>query len=807
METLLQDVRYSLRNLLKSPLFTAVALLTLALGVGANTAIFSVVNAVLLRALPYEQPDRLVVVGQREYASAPPANFFDWKRQNHVFENMGAAEAWTPNLTSVDIPEQVVGLHVTSDIFPVLGVKPLLGRAFVPAEDREGGDHELVVSYGFWQRHFSGERNVLGKTVSLNGASYTIIGVMPKGFRFAPFWVTKAEIWSPLPLNANDRLRNSLRVFARLRPGVSLQQARAEMATIAANLEVQFPGSNKDVGVISLKERVVGDIRPALLVLLGAVGFVLLIACANVAHMLLARASARQREIAVRAALGASRARIIRQFLTESALLAFSGGVIGILIAVWGLRFLLASAPAELTRFGTIQIDSTVLLFALAVTMLTGFAFGLAPALQSSAMNLVEALKEGARGMSDSGRRGRMRSLLVASEFGLAVVLLAGAGLMIRSFVALESVDPGFNPRHLLTMVVSVAGAKDANADRSVFYSQMLERIRALPGVTSASAINHLPLAGDVWGIPFFIEGRAEPEPGEEPHGAYRVILPQYFRTMNVAMLEGREFSDADNDRSPKVAIVNQYLANHYWPGESAIGKRISVGMGGPKEWLTVVGVVSNVVRHEWTDQPDSEYYVPLLQSPLYLNSKSGGGFSSYITAVVRTGADAAGMTSAVESAIRSLDRTVTLSEIETMEDVVADTNAQPRFYLYLLAAFAGVALVLAAVGIYGVMSHSVSRRTHEMAVRMALGAQPGAVMRMVVGESMLLAVVGGTAGVAGALALTPLMKTLLYGVRASDPATFAAVAGLLGLVALLASYIPARRATKVDPMVALRYE
>jgi putative ABC transport system permease protein len=806
METLLQDLCYSLRNLRNSPVFTTVALLTLALGIGANTAIFSVVNAVLLRALPYAQPDRLVVVGQREYASAPPANFFDWKRQNRVFENMGAAEAWTPNLTSIDTPEQVVGLHVTSDIFPVLGVKPLLGRTFVPAEDREGSDHELVVSYGFWQRNFSGERDVLGKTVSLNGAPYTIVGVMPKGFRFAPFWVTKAEIWSPLPLNANDRLRNSLRIFARLKPGVSLQQARAEMATIAANLEAQFPGSNKDVGVISLKERVVGDIRPALLVLLGAVGFVLLISCANVAHMLLARASARQREIAVRAALGASRVRIIRQFLTESVLLAFSGGVIGVLVAVWGLRFLLASAPAELTRFGTIQIDSNVLLFALAVTIVTGLAFGLAPALQSSAINLAETLKEGARGMSESGRRGRVRSLLVASEFALAVVLLAGAGLMIRTFAALESIDPGFNPRHLLTMVVSVAGAKDANSDRSVFYSQMLERIRALPGVTSASAINHLPLAGDIWGIPFFIEGRAEPKPGEEPHGAYRVILPQYFRTMNIAMVEGRDFSDADNDRSPKVVVVNQYMANHYWPGETAIGKRISIGMGGPKEWFTVVGVISNVVRHEWTDPPDSEYYVPLRQSPWYLNSQSGG-FASYITVVVRTATDAAMETSAVENAVRSLDKTVTLSEIETMEDVVADTNAQPRFYLYLLAAFAGVALVLAAVGIYGVMSHSVSRRTHEMAVRMALGAQPGEVMRMVVGESMLLAVVGGIAGVAGALALMPLMKTLLYGVRASDPITFAAVAGVLGVVGLLASYVPARRATKVDPMVALRYE
>ena len=805
METLYQDLRYSLRNLAKTPAFTAVALITLALGIGANTAIFSVVNAVLLRALPYTEPDRLVVIGQSGYTSAPPANFFDWKRENHVFENMGAAESWTPNLTGVDKPEQVVGLHVTSDIFPVLGVKPLLGRVFVPADDRAGADHQLVISYGFWQRHFPGS-DPTGKTVGLNGISYTVVGVMPKGFRFAPYWITAAEIWSPLPLNLNDRIRNSLRIFARLKPGVSLDQARAEMATISARLEAQFPGSNKDVGVIPLKEKVVGDIRPALLVLLGAVGFVLLIACANVAHMLLARASARQREIAVRSALGASRARLVRQFLTESALLALVGGTLGVLVATWGLRVLLASAPSEITRFGTIRIDSHVLIFALLVSIITGLAFGLAPALQSSAMNLVETLKEGSRGMSEGPRRGGMRRLLVASEFALAVVLLAGAGLMIRTFSVLESIDPGFNPHHLLTMVVSLSGAKDANADRASFYRQSLERISALPGVSIASAINHLPLAGDIWGIPFFIEGRPEPKPGEEPHGAYRVTVPQYFRTMNITLLEGRDFTENDNSHAPGVAIVNQYLARHYWPGESAIGKRISIGIGVEKKWLTVVGVIANTVRHEWTDQPDSEYYVPLLQSPWYLDSQSGG-FSAYMSFVVRTSGNAADQTAAVENAIRSVDKTVTLSEIETMEEVVADTNAQPRFYLYLLAAFAGVALVLAAVGIYGVMSHSVSRRTHEMAVRMALGAQPAEVMRMVVGESMLLALIGAVVGLVGALVLTPLMKTLLYGVRTSDPGTFAAVAVVLGIVAALASYIPARRATKVDPIVALRYE
>jgi predicted permease len=805
METLFQDLRYALRNLAKAPTFTAIALVTLALGIGANTAIFSVVNAVLLRALPYADPDRLVVVGQNGFTSAPPANFFDWKRDNHVFENIGAGEAWSPNLTSIDKPEQVIGLRVTSDIFPVLGVKPILGRTFVPQEERTGNDREVVLSYGFWQHRFSGNRDAMGQTVSLNGANYTIVGVMPKGFRFAPFWVTKAEIWAPLPLDPTDRLRNSLRLFARLKPGVSLRQARADMATITARLEAQFPGTNKNVTVVPLKEQVVGDIRPALLVLLGAVGFVLLIACANVAHMLLARASARKREIAVRAALGASRARIMRQFLTESAVLALTGGALGVLMAIWGMRVLLASAPSEITHFGTIQIDSSVLMFAFVISIFTGVAFGLAPALQSSAMNLVETLKEGAHSVSEGAHRGAVRRLLVASEFALAVVLLAGAGLMIRTFAALQAIDPGFNPHHLLTMVVSVAGAKDANANRAAFYEQALDRIRALPGVTSAGAINHLPLAGDVWGIPFFIEGRPTPKRGEEPYGAYRVVLPGYFQTMNVPLLQGRDFQQNDDRSAPKVAIVNQYLAQHYWPGENPIGKRISIGLGSEPSWMTVVGVVANIVRHDWTDRPGPEYYLPLLQSPSYLRDQSP--FSAYLTIVVRTAGDAAAQTPAVENAIRSLDKTVTLSEVETMEEVVADTNAQPRFYLSLLTAFAAVALILAAVGIYGVMSHSVSRRTHEMALRMALGAQPSEVMRLVVGESMLLATIGGVVGLAGALALTPLMKTLLYGVRAGDPATFATVALVLGAVGLLASYIPARRATKVDPMVALRYE
>ncbi len=810
MDTLFQDLRYSLRNLAKSPLFTAVALLTLALGIGANTAIFSVVNAVLLRALPYADPDRLVTFVREGHTGQTPANFLDWKRENHVFENMGAAETWSPNVTGIDKPEQVAALHVTSDIFPVLGVKPILGRTFTPDEDRIGNDHEVVLSYGFWQRHFGGSKDVIGRTIEFNAEPYTVVGVMPAGFRFAPFWATRAEVWGPLPLNPADRVVNSKRLFARLKPGVTLEQARAEMATITARLEKEFPATNRDVLVKPLKEQVVGDIRPALLVLLGAVGFVLLIACANIAHMMLARASTREREIAVRTALGASRARILRQFLTESALLALIGGIVGILMANWGLRALLAWAPGKITQFGSIGLDARVLVFALAITVITGIVFGLAPALQTSALNVIDSLKEGSRGAGVGRHASRVRSVLVSSEFALALVLLAGAGLMIRTFSALSAIDPGFNPHHLLTMIVSVAGAKDTAAtNRSAFYQQAVEQIQRLPGVVSASAINHLPLAGDDWDLPFFIAGRPTPRRGEGPDGVYRVVLPGYFRTMNISLLRGRDFTDHDNQGAPNVVIINEFLANRYWPGEDPIGKRIAVGLdqnGNPsQQWLTIVGITQNVVRRDWSAPADGEYYLPFLQSPGYSSGTSP--FSKYMTFVVRTAEDAAAQTSAVQNAIRSQDKTVTISEVQTMEDVVAEANSQPRFYLYLLAAFAAVALVLAAVGIYGVMSHSVSRRTHEMAVRMALGAQREEVMRMVVLESMMLALVGGVIGLVGALALTPMMKSLLYGVRATDPATLAIAAGVLAVVALIASYIPARRTTKVDPIVALRYE
>ena len=550
METLYQDLRYSLRNLARTPAFTAVALITLALGIGANTAIFSVVNVVLLRALPYADPDRLVVLLHKGRNPASHGNFMDWKRDNHVFESMAAAESWTPNLTGVDNPQELPGLRVTPEMFPTLGVAPLLGRNFTADEAHKGKDRVVVLSYSLWQQQFGGDRHVLGQTMQLNGEPYTIIGIMPNGFRFAPFWANKAQIWTPLIIEEGNRGGFSLRIFARLKPGVTLEQARAELATIGARLEAQYPGTNKDVTLTPLKDKVVGDLRPALLVLLGAVGFVLLIACANVAHMLLARASARQREIAVRTALGASRARLLRQFLVESGLLALSGGALGVLLAIWGMRVVLASAPAELLKFGDIGLDGNVLLFAVLTSLITGIAFGLAPALQSSAFNLVDALKEGGRATGTGRRSSRTRSLLVASEFALALVLLAGSGLMIRTFAALQAIDPGFNPHHLLTMVVSTAGAKEASVARAAFFQSSVEKIRTLPGVTSVSAINHLPLGGDIWGFTFRVEGQPIPKKGEEPVAAYRVVLPGYFRTMNIPIQRGRDHARRQSKRT-----------------------------------------------------------------------------------------------------------------------------------------------------------------------------------------------------------------------------------------------------------------
>ena len=809
METLLQNLRYTIRALRKSPGFTAVAVITLALGIGANTAIFSVVNAVLLRPLPYKDDGRLVVILNKGRNPVAPANFIDWRSQSQSFSQMGAAEYWTPNLTGTDNPEKLWALHVTPDIFPMLGVQPLLGRVFLPEEQDAGKEHEVVLSYSLWQSHFAGNPEIIGRSVALSGERYTVVGVMPRDFKFAPFWATKAQLWAPLALGSRltDRGGSSLRVFARLKPGVTLEQAQAEMAGITGRLEREFPGTNQDMQVVSLREKVVGNIRPALLVLLGAVGFVLLIACANVSHMLLARAAARREEIALRTALGAGRWDVFRQLLTESMVLALLGGGAGLLLAVWGVRVLLAISPAAIPRVETVGVDAHVLLFALAISLLTGLAFGMAPAWRATAVNLSDALKEGKRGSSEGLRRDRLRGLLVGSEFALAVMLLAGAGLMVRTFLALQNVDPGFDPHGVLSMVVGVAGTEQAAGGHTGnFYQEVLQKVRAVPGVQSVSGINHLPLAGDEWGFRFHVEGRPPEPPGKDLVATYRAVFPGYFRTMRIPILRGRDVSDADNLRAPGVVVINDYLARRYWPGEDAIGKRITFDDPAKNpSWLTVVGVTKNTARSNWVSPPEEEVFLPYLQNRAYLDTPSPP--FAYLTLVVRTDLDPAALAPAIRGAIHSLDTNIPLSEIQTMDHVVAEANGQSRFYLVLLGAFATVALVLAGVGIYGVMSYSVSRRTHEIGIRMALGAQGRDVLKLVVFQGIIQALAGVAVGLAGALALSRLMAGLLYGTRPTDPATFAAVVLVLSAVAVAASYIPARRAAKVDPMVALRYE
>jgi putative ABC transport system permease protein len=812
LETLIQDVRHGVRAMLRTPAFTAIAVVVLALGIGANTAIFSVVDAVLLRPLAYRDSARLVTILMNGEDPVSAANYIDWRDQSHSFEAMGAAEYWSPNLTGVDSPEHVAGLKVTQSLFPMLGIEPELGRLFVEGQDKEGGDREVILSYRLWQRRFSGDRNVLGKLIVLDGNAYVIVGVMPGGFQFAPFWATHAELWVPNAFGARIQNRggNSLRIFGRLKEGVSLTQARAETSEITARLEQQYPGTNRNVVVTPLKEKVVGQIETPLLVLLGAVAFVLLITCANVAHMLLARAATRQKEVAVRAALGARRGRIIRQFLTESLLLGGLGGATGLGLAVLATRALIAMSPANIPRVQTVTIDLRAALFLFSATILTSVGFGLAPAVQASAVNLNDTLKEGGRANLEGIRRNRLRSLLVISEFALAVMLLIGAGLMIRTFAALQGVDAGFNPHNVISMVVSVAGSKEAEAARrSIFYHQLLERVRSLPGVQAAGGINHLPLAGDLWGWPFAIEGRPKPRPGESPGGVYRLVTPGYFEAMRLPLIRGRDVLEADSVTAPGVVIINERAAKEYWPGEDPIGKRISFDddKATPPTWMTIIGIAKDAKQGDWAAAPFPEMYLAAFQNHDFLGDfgSEASNHSSYITLVARTAGDPAALAPAMKAAAWSFDRNLAISEVLTMDGVVADANAQPRFEMRLLTIFAAVALVLAIVGIYGVISYSASRRTHEIGVRMSLGATRGDVLLLVVRQGIGLALAGSLIGIAGALLLSRVIAKLLYGVRPTDPPTFLAVATGLGLVAILACYIPARRAMRIDPVAALR--
>ena len=804
LEQLWRDVRYGLRGMCRNPGFTAVAVIALALGIGANSAIFTAVDGILLRPLSYRDPERLVVMLNHGRGPVAPANFADWKAQSRSFNNMGAAEYWTPDLTGSDRPEKLWALRVSADILPLLGIPPAMGRFFGPGEDQLGREFEVVIGHTLWRRQFDEDKNVLGRRIQLDNHTYTVVGVMPAGFQFAPFRATRAELWAPLALGprASQRGGNSLRVFGRLKPGVTLEQAREEFSAITARLERQYPGTNRDQRVVPLNERVVGEIRPALLTLLCAVGFVLLIACANVSHMLLARSAARAHEVAVRAALGAGRGRLLRQFLTESLTMAMLGGGVGLLLAYGGVRAMVRFGPAGIPRLETLSLDWRVAGVTLAVSLVTGILFGLVPALQGSGPNSAESLKGGSRSGSGAARQ-RVRGLLVISEFALSLMLLIGAGLMLRSFVALQAIDPGFRPDHLLTMVLSVGGSRDAGLGRAPeFYQRGLAQVRAVPGVISAGMTNHLPIAGDIWGFPFWIDARPLPHPGEEPDGAFRLVLPGYLETMKIPVLRGRGIDAGDTTGTPGVAVINEYMAQRYWPGENAIGKRITLdkpSSSRPPAWLTVVGIVKNAVRSDWAAPPEEEFFLPYLQ---HIDT-----MGHYITLVVRTQREPSALTRAVETAIWQIDRNVTISEVQTMNAVVERANAAARFNMALLTVFAAVATALSAVGISGVMSYAATLRRREIGIRMALGARPTEILQLITGEGMVLALCGTAAGIGGGLMLTRFMARLLYGVSPVDPLTFVAATLLLTGVALAACLIPAFRAACISPVVALRQE
>jgi putative ABC transport system permease protein len=821
MGTFLQDLRYGVRMLLRKPGFTVVAILALALGIGVNSAIFSVVNAVLLRPLPFAQPERLVMVFEKftrqglDQIPVSAQEFLDYQKQNEVFEQIAAFTTATYNMTGTGEPEQIQGAVVSASLFPLLGVKPLQGRAFLPEENEVGHENVVLVSQGLWQRRFGSDPALVGKQLSLNGKSYTVVGIMPSDFQFPlslfdvqGFQFTqKADMWTPVTFSQallDCRSCRGLGVIGRLKPGVTLAQANASVDALAQRWLQEHPdtygeGAGWGASAVSLHEQVIGKVRKALFVLLGAVGFVLLIACANVANLLLARAASRQKEMAIRVAMGASRWRLVRQMLTESLMLSVTGGALGLLLAMWGTDALVALSPENIPRVEEIGLDARVLSFTVIVSLLTGIIFGLAPAFQASRATINDALKEGGKGTAGVSSGKRMRGVLVVAEVALSLVLLIGAGLFIRSFTRLTQVDPGFNPEHVLTMELSLPRANYPDKQKAAtFYQQIIQRIQSLPGVQAAAATTILPLSGSNSDSSFVIEGRMPRDAGEVPDEEIRVITPDYFRALGVPLIRGRFFTDADAEKAPQVLIINQALARKYFAGEDPLGKRITFGDPRRKDavWATIIGVVGDVKHRGLNVQAKPEYYLPNLQDS-----------QRALILAVRTNADPASMVAAVRQEILAVDKDQPVANIRTMTEVISTSVAPQRLSTMMFLIFACVALVLAAVGIYGVMAYSVSQRTHEIGIRMALGAQRGDVLRMVIKEGMTLALIGVVIGLAASYALTRVISTLLYDVSVTDPAIFVGLSLLLALVALLACGIPARRATKVDPMVALRYE
>ena len=809
MQALWQDLKYGARMLAKSPGFTLVAVVALALGIGANTAIFSVVNAVLLRALPYRDADKLVIVWEKSQKNdqnvANPANFIDWSEQNSVFSEMAAIADQNAVMVGDGDPEEIPSQFATTNLFSMLGVDALLGRTFTADDGKPDQPRVVVISYGLWQRRFGADPAIIGRALNINRAEATVIGVMPAGFKWhirkGSLTAKSAEMWAPWVITNEIRTRRGryMTVAARIKPDVTFEQARSEMNAIGARLEEQYHDFNANwgVNVVPLRTQFTGEIRPALLVLLGAVGFVLLIACANVANLLLARASARQKEMAVRAAIGADRWRIIRQLLTESVLLAGLGGAAGLLLAWWGTDLLVSLSPRELADLQQVRINVPVLGFTLAVSLLTGMIFGMAPAFEATRFNLHESLKEGGKNIGGGARSHRLRGAFVVAEIALALVLLVGAGLLVRSFRRLQSVDPGFNAKNLLTMRLSLPSRKyDNDRKRIDFFRQAIDSIRSLPGVEAAGATNFLPFAGPHAGTLVEIEGRPKLPPGQGLTTGSCVTDLNYFDAMQIPLKRGRLFTEQEATEMRHVVVVNEEFARKNLPGEDPLGKRVTIYMKEDNVPCEIIGVVGDSKHKGLDSEVEPMAYWP--------HSELG---YSFMTIVIRTRRDAAGIAPAARQVIQKLDSEQPVADVRTMENLLADSVARARFSTLLLTVFAVVALVLAAVGIYGVMSYAVTQRTHEIGIRMAMGAQATDVLKLIVKKGLTLIMCGVGIGLGAALALTQIMSSLLYGVSATDPLTFGAISVLLALAALLACYLPARRAAKVDPMIALRYE
>lgn len=809
---MLQDLHYAVRILFKSPGFTAIALLTLALGIGVNSAIFSVVNAILLRPLPYPDSHQLMVIWGNlhktglEEVEISVLELKDFQQQCQAFDQIAAYSTQGLNLTGVDQPERLRGAAISANLFPTLGVQPHVGRNFVVEEDQPGSDNRVILSHSLWQRRFGGDSSTVNETVQLDGRAMTVVGIMPADFHFPN---KDVEVWIPLAfspdlLEENNRGSHFLNIIARLKPNVTQAQAQADIDTVTARMSREHASSYRSgfsTTVRSMHEDLVGNLRQAMLILLGAVGLVLLIACANVAHLRLASATSRYREFAIRSALGASRGRVVRQFLTESVLLSVLGGAAGLVLAVWVVRALVFLMPKDTPRLEEIRLDSRVVLFTLGTSLLTAIVFGLAPGFQAAKTNLNDVLKESGRSGTDTSRRLRLRNLLVVSEFALSLVLLIGAGLMIKSLLRLQDVKPGFDSSNLLTMRIALPDAKYENFNQSrAFYEQLFDRLEARPEVKSVGGINLLPFGGGGGDRTFMIEDQPTAQGQPRPDEQIRFVTAGYFTTMGIPLLSGREFTRHDLPDTQQVAVLNNAFARKFWPNGNAIGKRISFSTNNPK-WYEIVGIVGNVKHRRLDLQDHPELYIPALQ-PLF---EPGNVPALYLA--VRTLNDPMQVANIVRSEVAAIDRDQPIASLMTMDQRISDSIAPRRFNMFLFGLFAALALVLAAIGIYGIMAFSVAQRTHEIGVRMALGASRSDVLRLILSNGFRLALIGIVVGLAIAFAATRLLSTLLYDVSTTDPAIFLIDALLLAVAALVACYVPARRATQVDPMVALRYE